>query len=174
MILKPLSFYCTTCVFISLSLLSTYCGYSLRDFASFYLFIFFKLCPNLWFHKWWCELQAVIFTSFFSVSLSHHCTCVWICETGDKFSFVRSLQCERREVRWQKCFGLDFSDKSPPGAFVLFLPDAESVVLWNHVSFSIFRLPILTSKCDPVRTALICFSCFVVDVCFALMKSHPF
>lgn len=100
--------------------------------------------------------------------------CVWICETGDKFSFVRSLQCERREVRWQKLFGLDFSDKSPPGAFVLFLPDVESVVLWNHVSFSIFRLPILTSKCDPVRTALICFSCFVVDVCFTLMKSHPF
>lgn len=97
--LKPLSSYCTTCVFISLSLLSTYCGCSLRDFASFYLFIFLKLCPNLWFHKWWCDLQAVVFTSFFSLFLFHYCTCVWICETGDKFSFVRSLQCGRRKVR---------------------------------------------------------------------------
>lgn len=139
-----------------------------------FIYLFFKIMP-LWFHKWWCELQAVIFTFFFfSVSLFHHCTYVWICETGDKFSFVRSLQCGRQKVRWQKFFGLDFSDKSPPGAFVLFLPDVESVVLRNHVSFSIFRLPILTSKCDPVLTALICFSCFVVDFCFTLMKSHPF
>lgn len=71
-----------------------------------HIFIYFFLFwPNLWFHIWWNELQPVHFFFFTSqydcVCLcfsTTRCVCVWICETRDKFSFVRSLQCAEGEM----------------------------------------------------------------------------
>lgn len=68
---------------------------------------------------------------------------------------MRAAEGEMTEFFWDLIL-----DRNPHGALVLFLPDGDSVVLRNSVLFFILRLPIVTSKCDPVLTAQISFSRF--------------